>query len=257
MEQKALKEEKRRKKKEERARKKKEKEMKEAQEAEKRAIGESNMVGTSDDGAEWKKDDGNHQAVTGDAETKTDDDNHQGVNGSGELKKDDGNHEEANGSAELKKDDGNYQAANDNAELKKDDGNHQGANGDAERKKDGDQHGAETAQNVQENTREEDDGQDVEKKIIRLAETVRAILILNCVLYVPVFLLAFLSLCGVPIPAAAYWWFVILVLPLCSAINPILYLILSVDCKGKPPPDMTSSEAARAAYDRAMAIMRM
>ena len=101
-----------------------------------------------------------------------------------------------------------------------------------------------------------DDGDDPEQKLIRLAKCVKAILILSCFIYVPVFILAFFSQCRVPIPAIFYRPVMVTLLPMCSAINPIIYLILSVNYESnKPPPDMDTSELAEIQCKRQFEIM--
>ncbi len=114
------------------------------------------------------------------------------------------------------------------------------------------------SESKQDDDAEEDKGEDPEEKILRLAEMVKAILVLSCFIYVPVFQLAMLSQFRAPIPANFYRWVMFFLLPLCSAINPILYLLLSVNYKPQPhPPDMDTSEVARIQYQRQFEIMNM
>ncbi|XP_072049594.1 uncharacterized protein [Amphiura filiformis] len=124
---------------------------------------------------------------------------------------------------------------------------------------DGRQHG-ETDEHTSIADSVQDDYEDEEtdeEKIIRMAGGIRWILIVNCVLYLPVLLVAALSQCRVPIPADVYWWLVVLILPTSAALNPIIYLYFTTDCKGRPPRDIPSDELAKTAYDRAIEMMNM
>ena len=68
---------------------------------------------------------------------------------------------------------------------------------------------------------------------LRLARRITLIVLTDFLCWVPIILLSIVATSGVPIPGSVSAWVAVIILPLNSAINPILYTLSSVDCRSK------------------------
>ena len=71
---------------------------------------------------------------------------------------------------------------------------------------------------------------------IRLARNITLIVLTDFFCWVPIIMLSVVAITGTRIPAEVSAWVAVIILPLNSALNPILYTIASIDCSRKKKP---------------------
>ena len=79
-------------------------------------------------------------------------------------------------------------------------------------------------------------GNEIYENDIRLARNISLIVLTDFACWVPIILLSIVAMTGTRIPAEVSAWVAVIVLPLNSALNPILYTIASIDCTRKKKP---------------------
>ena len=78
------------------------------------------------------------------------------------------------------------------------------------------------------------DSETEEERIFFMAGSIKTMIFINCVIFTPIFTMAVLSHIGVPIPAQVYWWFVIVMLPIISAMNPCALFVFNLRVQKQP-----------------------
>ena len=101
-----------------------------------------------------------------------------------------------------------------------------------------------------------DGPQPEEDQIVLQASEMDTLIFLNTLIYLPVIILALLSQCGVPIPPTTYWWLVIPVMSVSAPLNMITFYFNNLVVYERPR-DISSTELAETAYDRAMELMNL
>ena len=68
---------------------------------------------------------------------------------------------------------------------------------------------------------------------VLLARKLVLIVLTDFVCWVPIIVMSIASLCGIRIEDTVSAWVAIIVLPINSSLNPVLYTIANIDCKSK------------------------